>query len=57
METNINIEQRIQELREAQEYTWDEINSISDPDMIYDLQERMQEIEEEISELEGYLES
>ena len=57
METNIDIEQRIQELREAQEYTWDEIKSISDPDMIYDLQERMQEIEEEISELEGYLES
>lgn len=57
METTIDVEQRIQELREAQEYTWDEIKSISDPDQIYDLQERMQEIEEEISELEVYLES
>ena len=55
METTIDIEQRIQELREAQKYTWDEIKSISDPDIIYDLQERMQEIEEEISELEGYI--
>lgn len=57
METTIDVEQRIQELREAQEYTWDEIKSISDPDTIYDLQERMQEIEDEISELEEYLES
>ena len=55
METTIVIEQRIQELREAQKYTWDEIKSISDPDIIYDLQERMHEIEEEISELEGYI--
>lgn len=51
METTIDIEQRIKDLREAQEYTWDEIKSISDPDMIYDLQDRMQEKIEEYKEL------